>query len=262
MSRHKYKPSVRVGNWNEELCLEEDKLKDFLLKKENGELLIQKIHSLKSNILSKVNLSVCTDGLVHYGDTVVLVNNPTNRECKPVCLAANIDESSASNNSVRSPCRVSGAVFKESCARNALTVAAVGGKSNVGEPLRYGEHFMLCTTPACGANLKLFSEPATFTRCAKHSRHQMVTLVDEESSFTRWKVLSFDPMWRLETEGKPVKAGENVIITHVQTNQNLAMEENGKLMTMFGLECEISSHNYLDCHKAELSQNHWLFLTG
>ncbi|CAB4031558.1 cilia- and flagella-associated 161-like, partial [Paramuricea clavata] len=53
MSVRTYNPSVRVGNWNEDICLKEDMLKDFLDKKENGELLIQKTHSLHKTILNK-----------------------------------------------------------------------------------------------------------------------------------------------------------------------------------------------------------------
>lgn len=88
MSVRTYNPSVRVGNWNEDICLKEvcrdfnsslaafgdksrawtgylaqwvlipsffqDLLKDFLDKKEKGELLIQKTHSLHKTILNKV----------------------------------------------------------------------------------------------------------------------------------------------------------------------------------------------------------------
>lgn len=54
MNVRTYNPSVRVGNWNEDLCLEEDLLKDFLDKKDNGELLIQKTTNLLQTILKEV----------------------------------------------------------------------------------------------------------------------------------------------------------------------------------------------------------------
>ncbi|CAB1331744.1 unnamed protein product, partial [Coregonus sp. 'balchen'] len=34
-----YRPNVRVGNWREDVTLEEDTLKDFLERKERGELM-------------------------------------------------------------------------------------------------------------------------------------------------------------------------------------------------------------------------------
>ena len=69
-----YNPGVRIGNWFEDLCLEEDNIKDFLLKKEKGELLIQKTSNVKSTILAPVELSTSPDGYVHFGDIVVLRN--------------------------------------------------------------------------------------------------------------------------------------------------------------------------------------------
>lgn len=73
MSVRTYSPSVRVGNWNEDLCLEEvhfqtrvtnvlreslqEQLKDFLEKQEKGELQIQKTHNLLKTILRKVSLT-------------------------------------------------------------------------------------------------------------------------------------------------------------------------------------------------------------
>ena len=54
MSVRTYNPSVRVGNWIEDLCLEEDLLKDFLSKKDNGELMIQKTHNFLNTVLKKV----------------------------------------------------------------------------------------------------------------------------------------------------------------------------------------------------------------
>lgn len=55
MNSRTYNPSVRVGNWIEDLCLEEDLLKDFLEKKDNGLLMIQKAH----NFLNTVMKAVC-----------------------------------------------------------------------------------------------------------------------------------------------------------------------------------------------------------
>ena len=55
MSARTYNPSVRVGNWIEDICLEEDLLKDFLDKKDKGQLTIQKTHNFLNTVLKKVN---------------------------------------------------------------------------------------------------------------------------------------------------------------------------------------------------------------
>ena len=86
-----YNPQVRVGNWNEDICLEEDLLRgtyflifyphavvfdlnnlDFLARKANGTLLIQKKAKLRDTYLSPVELTESTDGFVHFGDTVMV----------------------------------------------------------------------------------------------------------------------------------------------------------------------------------------------
>ena len=58
MNTRTYTPSVRVGNWSEDLCLEEDLLKDFLEKKDNGLLMIQKTHNFLNTVMKAVRCSV------------------------------------------------------------------------------------------------------------------------------------------------------------------------------------------------------------
>ena len=87
-----YNSQVRVGNWNEDICLEEDLLKgtschrkwpdpgmtsvilDFLERKENGTLLIQKKAKLRELFLSEVELTESKDGYIHFGDKIMIMN--------------------------------------------------------------------------------------------------------------------------------------------------------------------------------------------
>eukprot|EP00058_Branchiostoma_floridae_P011566 XP_002597054.1 hypothetical protein BRAFLDRAFT_96207 [Branchiostoma floridae] len=125
-----YSPSVRVGNWNEDLCLEEDTLKDFLDKRDSGELLVQKTHNLLQNTLKKVDLSVTTDGLLHFGDTVMIVNPGAERndvrdirQRDPTALCLNISEYKAHLASqVEAPCPVSASRIIKPCIRNAFVI--------------------------------------------------------------------------------------------------------------------------------------------
>ncbi|OBS76619.1 hypothetical protein A6R68_16933 [Neotoma lepida] len=54
MAQKLYGPGVRMGNWNEDAYLEEERMRDFLEKREKGELLIQKNRSLKKNFLRPI----------------------------------------------------------------------------------------------------------------------------------------------------------------------------------------------------------------
>ncbi len=56
----------------------QDLLKDFLDRKEKGELLVQKSTNLLQTILKEIPLSSCSDGYLHIGDRVCLLHAPTN----------------------------------------------------------------------------------------------------------------------------------------------------------------------------------------
>ncbi|XP_072255236.1 cilia- and flagella-associated protein 161 [Pyxicephalus adspersus] len=165
MSIRTFSASVRIGNWNEDISLDEDLLKDFLEKREKGELLVQKSSRFKQNVMQKAELSISTDGFLHFGDVVMLLNPENSVETLsnpfPIfgnyTLSANPDESAVHLKShLTAPCGVSGSSNIKPCARNAF------------------------------------------------------------------------------------------IITR----------------TLFGKECEVTAHTYLNSHKVEESENHWIIVTG
>jgi len=236
MSVRTYNPSVRVGNWNEDIQLEEDTLKDFLERRERGDLLIQKSANLKNSILAGAELNISRDGKVHMGDRIMLVN-PGDAEAS---LSINGDSVTGSPN-----CKPT--------ARNTFIIRCLDGTPD-GEPLRYGQHFYLCSSEGAF----LHSDRASFQKCAKKSRHNEVSLVPEASHLTEWKVVPFDPQFRMELEFSDVPANKKVILNHVKTNQNLCLEADYKIRSSFGNEHEISAFTDLDSHKAEKSSNHWL----
>uniref|UniRef100_H2YBW8 Cilia- and flagella-associated protein 161 n=1 Tax=Ciona savignyi TaxID=51511 RepID=H2YBW8_CIOSA len=212
MTVRTYNPSVRVGNWNEDICLEEDLLKDFLGKKERGELLIQKTHNLMHNILKKTELTVSTDGFVHFGDAIMIVNpgqesTPNSLHQDPprpaTSLSINLDEQKMHTASkVEGPCAVSASRILSPSARNTFIITSVDGSEN-GSPLRFGQPFALSTAGGYAGNLKLFSDHARFNLSAKKSRQQVVQLVDDTTYLATWQVLAFHPQMRLEHEGPP-----------------------------------------------------------
>lgn len=254
MSVRTYNPSVLIGNWNEDVCLEEDKLKDFLEKKENGELLIQKASNLLQNILKKVTLSVSHDGYLHFGDTVCIFNPSTE-----TTLSANMAESKMHDEKrLVGPCDVSASKIVDPCIRNTFMI---GPRPNGEGVLRFNEPFTLSTLPGVGGELKLMSDRVSFNECAKKSRQQKVTLDENTTFMSHWRILCFDPQQRLETEGMPVPANTKIILNHVKTNQNLAALSQFSFRTPFGRELEIAAKTEVDSHKAETPCNHWVFRT-
>lgn len=258
MSLRTYNSTVRVGNWQEDVQLDEDTLKDFLEKKETGQLLLQKTNPL-STLTEPVAVSVTCDGMVHFGDRVMLVNKPTNSDRGDCALSLNLTaENLLAADPFSVPPGLSGSPNAKPCNRNLFVVTSPDGLPE-GEPLRYNEPFYLCMTTANG-KLYLKSDIASFQNSSKKARHNKLTLVDQPSYSAEFFVAYFDPRLRMEFEQIPVPANENVIIYHRKTNVSLAIEAAYNLKTAFGREFEVSCHTYLDSHKAEMDTNRWMFI--
>ncbi|XP_069480266.1 cilia- and flagella-associated protein 161 [Ambystoma mexicanum] len=265
-----YQATVRVGNWNEDIALEEERLKDFLEKREQGKLLIQKSSDLKSNVLKKSHLSAPTDGFLHFGDAVMLVNpdvqevsldNPS-PVCDSVSLALTPDDSTAyTSHCLGSHCGMSANRNLNPCARNTFVITSVDG-SPQGDILRYGQNFALRTKECFTGQLYLASDLKTFVKCARKSRLQEVSLTAQPSYVTCWQAAYLDPQLRMEYEGLPVPANTKLLIIHSKTNQCLAVLRHFILWTYFGKEYEVTAQTYLDGHKAEEKLNHWIIVTG
>ena len=76
-----------------------------------------------------------------------------------------------------------------------------------------------------------------------------------------WKVVHRDPRARLESEGEPIPANTAVVVVHCATGAALASDM-VEAVTSHGIELEVCAHTFLDSHKAEQAQNHWLFVTA
>ncbi|XP_075997955.1 cilia- and flagella-associated protein 161 [Genypterus blacodes] len=258
-----YRSKVRVGNWNEDEQLEQEALKDFLEKRQRGELTIQKVDFLKQNILRQVSLSVVQDGRLHIGDVVMLVNvGGEDRECSALCINAHLDSvSKLPGPGIAAPCGISAGRSVLPCTRTAFVITSVDG-SPEGWTLLYEQSFALKTTSGFAGGLYLISDMQSFHKCAKMSRLQEVNLDDNGSFLSWWKIVHFDPQERLEYEGHPVPANAKVLIIHHKTNQALAVLGNQVLRTIYGNEYEVTAHTFLDSHKAEQDNNHWMLCTS
>ncbi|XP_021263116.1 cilia- and flagella-associated protein 161 isoform X2 [Numida meleagris] len=265
-----YGPGVLMGNWKEEACLEEERLRDFIQKRERGELLMQKINRLKDNLFKKVQLSVSKDGFVCFGDTVMLLSPDKEPLVQhdavargELTLAVNLEEVSVySPVSLQAPCALSAVTTVDPEGRNTFCILSVDGGS-VGEPVKFGQKFGLGTTGGFSdPMLYLASDHKSFMRFAKKSYLQQVFLTDELSYLTCWQATFLDPQLRLEYEGLPVPANSKIIITHCHTNRSLAVPRNFWARSYFGREYEVICHTYLDSHRAEEDKNYWVIVTG
>nr|DBA32003.1 TPA: hypothetical protein GDO54_007755 [Pyxicephalus adspersus] len=192
MSIRTFSASVRIGNWNEDISLDEDLLKDFLEKREKGELLVQKSSRFKQNVMQKAELSISTDGFLHFGDVVMLLNPENSVETLsnpfPIfgnyTLSANPDESAVHLKShLTAPCGVSGSSNIKPCARNAFIITSMITHCHCNNCIAKVVFLFIILSPQC-------------------------------------------------------------------------------FRTLFGKECEVTAHTYLNSHKVEESENHWIIVTG
>ncbi|XP_006871006.1 PREDICTED: uncharacterized protein C15orf26 homolog [Chrysochloris asiatica] len=269
MAQNLYGPRVRMGNWNEDIYLEEELMKNFLEKRDKGELLIQRNRRLKGHLLKQTQLSVSQDGYIHYGDNVMLVNpDPSDPEADvflagDLCVCLTPDEIKAHlSDELEVPCGLSAAQTKNPVSRNTFMILSLD-RNAIGQVLRYGEDFCLGIMGGSEDKmLYLASDHRTLLKSAKKSWLQEVYLVEEFSYLNCWQAAYLDPQLRLEYEGMPVPANAKILINHCHTNQGLVVHRHLFISTYFGKEVEVAAHTHLDLHKAEKPKNHWMLVTG
>ncbi|XP_047653005.1 cilia- and flagella-associated protein 161 [Phacochoerus africanus] len=269
MAKNLYGPGVRMGNWNEDVYLEEERMRDFLAKRDEGQLLIQKNRRLKENLLRPMQLSVSEDGYIHYGDKVMLVN-PDHPEVEAdlflggdLSLCMTPDEIKAYlSDELEVPCGLSAAQTKIPVGRNTFTILCAAGEV-IGQVVRYGQNFRLGIAGGFeGRMFYLSSDHRTLMKSSKRSWLQEVYLTDEDSYLNCWQAAFPDPQLRLEYEGFPIPANAKILINHCHTNRGLVAHRHLFLSTYFGKEAEVAAHTYLDSHRVEKPKNHWMLVTG
>ncbi|KAF7224515.1 cilia and flagella associated protein 161, partial [Nothobranchius furzeri] len=239
-----------------------DSRKDYLEKKERGELLSQQIDLLKWNILQPVNLLVTKDGEVHFGDVVMLMNKGGEHRSRSI-LSINANLESLIKNpspAIKSPCGVSAGRVIQPSTRNAFIVTSVDGSAE-GSTLRFEQKFALRATSGFARGV-IFNVMLWFTiKFAEKSGLQAVYLNDSHSPLSWWRIVHFDPEERLEYKDQPVPADEKVLLFHCWTNKALAVMEDQVIWTIYGNEYEVTAHTFLDSHKVERDNNHWILCT-
>ncbi|KAM4826071.1 cilia- and flagella-associated protein 161 [Thomomys bottae] len=270
MARNLYGPRVLMGNWNEDVSLREEIMKDFLEKRDQGKLLIQRNSRLKMNLLRPVQLSISEDGYIHYGDKVMLVNpdHPPQEEAGlfqrgDLSLCMTPDEIKVQLGEVfQVPCGLTAVETKLPVSRNTFVVLSTG-KDATGQVVRYGQDFCLGITGGFEDKmLFLSSDHKTPMKSSMKSWLQEVYLTDEVSHLNHWQVAFLEPQLRLEYEGFPVHANEKLVMYHRYTNRALVVHRHLFLRSYFGREVEVAAHTYLDSLRVEKPKNHWMLVTG
>lgn len=231
--------NCRIGNWSEDMELEQIKLKDFLKKKEKGQLLvIEKQASLELSLQPSA-LTKTEDGILRFGNQVMFSNHQAE-----AFLAANAQEKLPKPSTAIA---VTSTPNSNPCVRNVFTlVRAEQDDGFDGDELHYGQTVRLVSN-VIEFPLYLHSEPVSPLAASKYSRNCEVTLYAKATGGTLWKLLHPDTKLRFESEGDLVRGNTSYVIQHVHTGSFLSSDKI-TYQTIFGPEFEV-------CCKACLSTN-------
>lgn len=241
----RYQHKVRIGNWSEDLELEEHKLKDYLKKKETGSLMVTGKQRQLEESLKSAELSPSPDGMLHFGQMVMLLNHQSR-----AFLSANpFDAVHKTTDAYMLTTSPNG----NSCVRNVFELERADEYDGFDDDvIHYGQTFRCRLQPfsQIGEPCYMHSELVTALAAAKFSRHQEVTALAAPTSETLWQLVYPDVNSRFETEGEPVAANSPVCIRHVQTGSFLASDEI-PYNNIFGTEFEVHCFPYFSLGKTQ-----------
>eukprot|EP01062_Namystynia_karyoxenos_P028371 TRINITY_DN21507_c0_g1_i1.p1 TRINITY_DN21507_c0_g1~~TRINITY_DN21507_c0_g1_i1.p1 ORF type:complete len:341 (+),score=128.86 TRINITY_DN21507_c0_g1_i1:106-1023(+) len=265
-----YRHRTFIGNWNEDVQYEEDAMREYLMRRERGELLSQKVTGkMKCHQAAAALHPLRPDGWVHFGDLIMLQNAATGG-----CLSVDLDDQISARPEAKygvTTCAVPGPQRRNSwmCVRIPCADDDYWDSKGEGEVLHYGQKFKLQLNPDLTEGrrpLRLFSEKRTPTCFSKVSKAQEVSAADYGTMNTNWQVLFANPEFRFEMEGQPVKANCVIVLAHCNTGQFLSSERKG-YPNDFGTEWEVCAqkvHGMRAKHKdaPEEPCNRWAMVSG
>mmetsp|Transcript_76335 Transcript_76335/g.247197 ORF Transcript_76335/g.247197 Transcript_76335/m.247197 type:complete len:314 (-) Transcript_76335:64-1005(-) len=241
----KYHHRTRIGNWSEDLELDEIKLKDYLKKKETGSLIVTAKQQQLEASLAPAELSASPDGLLHFGQSVMLANH----QSKSYLSANPFDTVPKSHDAWVLTTGPNGAP----CVRNVFQIVRADPHDGFDDDLvHYGQNVRFQLAPFAKISTPAFmhSELVTALAAAKFSRHQEVTAIAAPTGETLWQALYPDTTSRFEMEGEAVPAGSPLVLRHVQTGSFLASDEI-PYHNLFGQEFEVHCFHYYSLSKTQ-----------
>jgi hypothetical protein len=262
-----YQPRVRIGNWYEDLEIEEAKFQSFMKEKDKGTLLSQVMKKKfeKHNAFTSITpfrshvekedekFAVC------FGDRVMLYNQKTK-----AFLGFDLDSKlhhsrerfAVTTSEQKQP--VARAVFTiEKPDRNYNDYDTLFNNSKESHFLHFGQSFTLKTVPELGGPYFLRSQIVSYFSASPISSFQEVSVDEEEDKESIWICEFLDPKYRIECEGEIVKGNTPILIKHQWTNQLLGSGANKRVLNDFGYEHEVYCKTMLNIQKVEEENNVW-----
>lgn len=261
-NRITYSLPVRLGNWNEDLSLLEEKHRLTFQKQERCELTVQKLKNVYKNLLCETVLAK-EGAYIMYGSNYQLQacqvansmkaqqggNTSYGLYLSGVISEYDIDE----GQHFMHGCRLTASSNKAPLVRNTFVFVSCDSNKN-NEPIYYGQDLYIRIYESADLPLYLQCECASIDTFGGHLTLKLSQVLD---IYCRFKILHWQPSLRYETQDTAIPQDSRVIIQHTASGQNLAVEPSKWLSTFFGAECCVSCHTFKDSHKMETAENMW-----
>lgn len=235
----KYSVKTKIGNWYEDMVLDEMKFKDYLHLKEQNSLLVGKKESNYANM--KVEITPF-DSIITTGKYFMLKNMKTKG-----FLTTNMNDQNDNFQQAFSVTTSPKMAF--ACPRTVFRIEKYTPVKNyhgipdstAETPVCYHDRISIIAHHSCQETpLYLFSPLITPVCSSKITRNQEVLMNSEESFFNCWTIEHLDAQKRLEVQGTPVKADEPFLIRHDQTGKLLSSD-----LFEYQNAYEVCANNYL-----------------
>ncbi|KAF5271944.1 hypothetical protein FQA39_LY07961 [Lamprigera yunnana] len=237
-SQPKYRLPVKIGNWNEDLFLEEERLRPVELAKEApyvtyGTRYQIQVYDIPSQIVSG------SDQRAKHGLVLAGIMNEKH-----------IEEASHFVHG----CDLTLSPDKEPRVRNTFMFVGCDGQLDR-QNLYYGDdvYIRICESGVEG-HLLLQCKNSLCNEVGKHLHLQLTQTPD---FYCRFKIFHWNPQDRFVTSGSPFPPNTRIIIQHSASGKNLACLYKYWVPTLFGDECTVTCYNFKDTHRMETDENFW-----
>lgn len=146
--RSRYQPAVRLGNWFEDICLEQDKLRVFKNLRDSGELLFEKTRQLFDNFHKEIELEAPKEN-IRFGAVVQLmpcdmhVCEYNTSNVHPALSVVVNEHVVRHSQKISEDCELTIAPSVKPCVRNSFRIISSDNKDRENELLKYGQQFRL-----------------------------------------------------------------------------------------------------------------------
>jgi hypothetical protein len=261
-NRPVYSPAVRIGNWNEDHFMDEEKAKLTIYKKDHCQLLVQKTKAMFKNLLRQVPLAQEASYVV-YGSVYQLKASELPNKLVPetgykathgLYLSGLLNEKEIEHSQhLAHNCALTASPEKSPCVRNTFVFVGCDGQAD-GQTIYYGDDVYIRIYESADYPLYVQCENATSETFGVKLH---LRLTQSPDMYCRFKIFHWEPLLRYETTGTGFAPNTRVIIQHSASGKNLAAEYTTWIPTFFGAECVVSCHTLKDTHRMETAENIW-----